>query len=438
MARLFRWALVRRFWSGLREEGVRPTLRKARIFVGMQLRGRAPSVFGAAPQVGGGTAPEHTMVGLWAEMARGGGFHVARRAPPPARIALIGDLNLPQCRKYRVEQLAAFWQAQGVACDYAHYQDIPRAIRLMQDATHVCEYRLQVMPVTTMLRFEARRLGLPVLYDIDDPLFSVSAYETYGNMAEVDPGLKAHFVAEAPRYAEMMNGADLVTVSTPGLAAHARLYTRRPVHLRRNFADAETLEAGARAMAARGAPDGVFRVVFASGSQGHEADFMQIAQVLTEVITAAPGRELLILGHFDLAKLPPALVARTVHHRFVPYARYLSELAAADVAVMPLADDIFNRCKSAVRVIDAASVGVPAVVSDIGDLPALIAAGQTGHVARGTQDWREALGRLAADPGRARAMGQAARAALETRWSGAAAGAAAHILSPEVMDWIRS
>ena len=33
-----------------------------------------------------------------------------------------------------------------------------------------------------MYLYEARRLRLPVLYDLDDPLFSISAYETYENM----------------------------------------------------------------------------------------------------------------------------------------------------------------------------------------------------------------------------------------------------------------
>ena len=43
-------------------------------------------------------------------------------------------------------------------------------------------YRGLNTPLFSMYFYEARRLRLPVLYDLDDPLFSVSAYETYANM----------------------------------------------------------------------------------------------------------------------------------------------------------------------------------------------------------------------------------------------------------------
>ncbi|MEO1493923.1 MAG: glycosyltransferase [Pseudomonadota bacterium] len=433
MRQYIRWALIKRFVAVVRQDGMGPALQRVRLYLSRQIQKIGPSVL---PQPSG-AAPDTHLQGIWAEMARGGGFHATRNRKAPPRIALIGDLNLPQCRKYRVEQLTAFWQAQGVACDYAHYEDIPRCTAQLQHATHLCEYRLETSPLTQMYRYEARRLGLPVLYDIDDPLFSVSAYETYHNMTALDPGMKAHFLSVAPRYAAMMNSADMVTVSTPGLVEHARLYTPRPVHLRRNFADARTLEDGAQAMdAARAAGrDGLFRVVFASGSQGHEADFEIIADAVADFIAAAPDRRLMVLGHFRTDRLPAALQARTEHHKFLPYADYLAHLAMADVAVMPLQDDIFNRCKSAVRVIDAASVGLASVVSSVGDLGSLVEEGDTGFVARTPNDWRTALETLAADSARSRAMGHAARARLETRW---AAQAAPHIIDPAVLDWIHT
>ncbi|MEL6690815.1 MAG: hypothetical protein AAFP28_10895, partial [Pseudomonadota bacterium] len=331
-------ALIQRFLESWREEGPRPALRKVRNYLIIQWHGRAPSFL--KPK-GGITAPEHYMRGTWAEIARGDGFHATRRMQDGPRLALIGDLNLAQCRKYRIEQLAEFWEGQGVRIEFSHYQDIPRCVRILQNATHLMEYRLQSTPLTEMYRYEARRLGMPVLWDIDDPLFSVSAYETYGNMAALDPGMKAHFVSEAPKYATMMNGADVLTFSTPGLVEHAGQYTSRPAFLRRNFADAATLTDGAQAMARKEKADG-FTVVFASGSQGHEADFEEIASQVEAFVTADPSRRLMILGHFRLKMLPRALRAQTVQHSFLPYDEYLATLASADVAVMPLLDDLFN------------------------------------------------------------------------------------------------
>lgn len=437
MKRLFRLPLVRRFFTSLRDEGAGTALRKARNYTVMRLRGLTPSMLAG----GGGHGPirknETYLAQVWQTLAREDAFHVTT---PPAqlskhrKIALIADMNLPQCRKYRVEQLAEFWRARGVEVDYAHYTDVPRCVALLQEATHLMEYRLQTLPVTAMYRYEARRLRLPVLYDLDDPLFSISAYETYENMKAVEPSLKAHFVAEAPKYLEMMNGADMITVSTPGMAEHTRLLTARPVHVRRNFADGTTLGAGRTAMAAGRPDDGLFRVCFASGSRGHEVDFALIADQMIAFLQGDEARRLMILGHFDLKLLPEGLRDRVETHGFADYPAYLATLARADCTVTPLTDDIFNRCKSAVRVIDAAAVGVPSVVGTVGDMANMVKHGKTGFVADTPGAWLEALEALARGEAAA-TMGRAARDDLDTRWAGSDA---AHIIDPEIIRWVEA
>ena len=433
LRQVLRLSLLRRFVTIARQDGLRRATAKARGYLRMQWRGSAHTVLrntSSDPQPN-----SQYLHGVWQQLARGHAFHVS--APAKGRthrfVAIIGDLNLPQCRKYRVEQLAGFWHAHGVACEYAHYEDLPRVIRLLSQATHVTEYRLPSTPLTEMLRYEARRLRLPILYDIDDPLFSVSAYETYGNMTALDPWMKQHFLAEAPRYLSMMNGADMISVSTPGLAQHASLYSARPVHVRRNYADEVTLLAGRRARASRPSEDGVFRVVFASGSRGHEADFAEIEKAVESFVTAAPDRRLLLLGHVDKATLPAALVARTEAMPFTTYDDYLTALARADCAVMPLLDDVFNQCKSAVRVIDASAASVPSIVSPVGDLAQMIEPGVTGHVARTPDDWLAHLNSCAKDRTQTAKMGHAARQALETRWSGSDTD---HIIDREILDWV--
>ena len=437
MKRLFRLPLARRFFTSLRDEGARTALRKARNYTVMRLRGLTPSMLAG----GGGDGPvrknETYLAGIWQALAREDAFHVTQ-APAllskRRKIALIADTNLPQCRKYRVEQLAEFWRARDVDIDYAHYTDVPRCTAILQEATHLMEYRLQTMPVTAMYRYEARRLRLPVLYDLDDPLFSISAYETYENMKAVEPELKAHFVAEAPKYLEMMNGADILTVSTPGMAEHTRLLTARPVHVRRNFADTATLEDGRRAMASGRPDDGLFRVCFASGSRGHEVDFACIADQVSEFLSGADNRRLMILGHFDTRLLPEGLRDRIETHGFSTYETYLSTLSRADAAVMPLTNDIFNRCKSAVRVIDGASVGVPSVVGTVGDMANMVTHEKTGFIAGTPQGWLDALETMARDTSGTTAMGQAARADLESRWAGTDAP---HIIDPEIIRWVQ-
>ena len=383
------------------------------------------------------THPGHAFTPLWRDMARADAFHMPS-APATLRrsrsVAMIGDLNLPQCRKYRVEQLDELFAAAGVSYRFSHYEDIPRCLDVLQDATHLFLYRIPAGDLATMYAYEARRLKLPVLYDIDDPLFSVSAYETYGNMTALPEALKSSFIAQAPGYLAVMNMADAVSVSTPGLVAHAREYTARPVWLRRNFCDEATLSAGRDAReAGRSRQDG-FRVAFASGSQGHEVDFSIIADDIVRFLDHDPTRRLMILGRFDTALLPDGLADRMICKPFTNYAGYLKWLAAADCAVMPLADDSFNRAKSAVRVIDASAVGVASLVSDVGDLAPPVRDGVTGHVMAAGESWFDKLEALARDRPACHAMGKAALEVMQSDWS---ARADMPVVDPELLRWIR-
>lgn len=432
----YRFLLVRRFLISLREEGVRRAFSKVRLYMWMQVLGLAPT---ALRSVGNS---DHDLrnpyfQGIWKQLAQGNSFHVSpgdtQNHRP--RIAIIGDLNLSQCRKYRVEQLAEFWRAQGVDCDFSHYQDLPRVSRLLAQATHLIEYRLLSNPMTEMLRYEARRLRLPILYDIDDPLFSVSAYATYGNMAVVGENAQTHFLNEAPKFLSMMNGADLISVSTPGLAEHASLYCPRPIYVRRNFADEETLTKGRAAMDAQPKSDGLFRIAFSSGSLGHEADLATILPEVSQFITSADHRRLLILGRFDTSHLPLEMAARIEVIPFTTYEGYLAALARADCAILPLCDDLFNGCKSGVRVIDAASVGVPSIVSSVGDLPHHIRDGKSGYVAHEAKDWLVYFEKLDRNRKHTANLGLTARKHLESTGS---AQSTANIIAPELLDWVRA
>lgn len=426
-----------RFVLTLRQEGLRSALRKTARYLRARLSGSGLSSLFRA----GGDKPVQggDYLGLmWLELAEKQAFHLPE-APAvhlkQRKIAMIGDMNLPQCRKYRVEQPAELWHRAGVGYDFAHYEDVQRATALLQEASHVMLYRLANTPVTSMLLYEARRLRLPVLYDLDDPLFSVSAYGTYQNMDALPLSQKQHFLREAPRYLDVMNAADLISVSTPGMVAHTGLYSARPVLLRRNFADSATLQAGAAARAKSGARSEAFRLGFASGSMGHEVDFATIAEDVITFLDAAENRQLVILGHFDKKLLPEALRPRVETHPFTDYAAYLETLASLDAAVMPLADDAFNRCKSAVRVIDAAAVGVPSVVGAVSDMAHQVEAGQTGQVVPKGGSWLAALETLAADRAQCRILGLTAREQLETRW---AARCDLPVMDPALLEWVKA
>ena len=430
---LFRRDTLRAFIRVLKTEGPVATWRRGWAFI---RRAKAIAYVNNAP------APDHPfpLIQFWTDISSANAMTTQKAPALLTRkrvIAMIGDLNLPQCKKYRIEQPTELWATVGVDYRFAHYQDSPRCFDIMQGATHLMLYRLQRHDLVTNYLYEARRLRLPILYDIDDPLFSVEAYATYGNMAVLPGDLKHHFLAQAPLYLDILNAADITSFSTPGLRDHAMSLSPRPAFVRRNFADHDTLDAGKLAMQSaqtESARAQGFTLCYASGSQGHEVDFQIIAPQVESFLAAAPDRKLLVLGHFRAELLSDGLRSRIETQPFSDYAAYLGHLARADAAVMPLADDLFNRCKSAVRVIDAAAVGVPAIVGNVGDFATMIDPGQTGFIATTPKDWSTAFETLAAEKATATAMGRKARLALEDQWS---ARASRPIIDPELVRWVK-
>lgn len=102
----------------------------------------------------------------------------------------------------------------------------------------------------------------------------------------------------------------------------------------------------------------------------------------------------------------------TSHKTLLPlcdYETYHRLLAASDVSFMPLADTTFNRGKSDLKFIEAASHRVVALASEVvyGDV---IEDGVTGLVFRSADELRAHLARLVSDRQLGRAVGDAARA----------------------------
>ena len=102
----------------------------------------------------------------------------------------------------------------------------------------------------------------------------------------------------------------------------------------------------------------------------------------------------------------------TPHKHFTPlcdYETYRGLLSRSEISFMPLRDNAFNRCKSDLKFIEAASCRVTALASPTVYRDSIVD-GQTGVLFRDPQELRERLIRLIASPETGRTIGDAARA----------------------------
>jgi glycosyltransferase involved in cell wall biosynthesis len=95
-------------------------------------------------------------------------------------------------------------------------------------------------------------------------------------------------------------------------------------------------------------------------------------------------------------------------------------LAAGDVGISWIPDDLWSRGKCGLKVLQYQASGLPVLANPVGVHPEMIEHGATGFLVDTPDSWVAAVRSLAADPVKRLRMGAAARAAVAARYSVAA------------------
>jgi hypothetical protein len=231
-----------------------------------------------------------------------------------------------------------------------------------------------------------QRLGIAVVVEVDDDFSSV-------------PFENPAFAATHPRFrsdrnrawlARAIKAADLVTVSTPALAAR---YSGR-VRVLRNMIPARYLE-----IRQPGAPwEARPSVMGWPGSPStHPGDLDVAAWGVRRVVARTSARFRAIGGKETAA----VLGIPSDRAEYVPWTAsihtYPDEVARLDIGIVPLRDSAFNAGKSWLKGLEMAALGVAFVVSPSPEYRSLAELG-AGVLADSKRTWEHALHRLVTDP----------------------------------------
>jgi glycosyltransferase involved in cell wall biosynthesis len=133
-----------------------------------------------------------------------------------------------------------------------------------------------------------------------------------------------------------------------------------------------------------------------------------------------------------LSKAMPHLALRVICDRFpdsfplriIPVAwseaTEASELAAGQIGVSWLPDDLWSRGKCGLKVLQYQAAGLPVVANPVGAHCEMVRSGETGILAATADGWVDAVRKLAGDAGLRRTMGSLARQQVESDYSTAA------------------
>ncbi len=291
------------------------------------------------------------------------------------------------------------------------------------------EADLVVVQRPTMTHFwralVAATAGRPLVYETDDLVFERALVDEMPIVRQNSGALRQRW----HNYA--LGNARVLESCSAGLASTTPLVERLAAHnlsaaLHRNVLSDELLALSDASHQTRRHPHTGSRpltIGYFSGTFSHDQDLAFIAPALVRMLREHPSLRLLLGGQINL---PPALqpyAGRVDRRPLVPWRDLPALMAEADVMLAPLdPTNIFTQCRSELKYLEAAAVGVPIVASPAPAFAEAISHGETGMLAESANQWVEALDYLIANKAARGAIGAAAYEHVRREYTFASAG----------------
>ena len=115
---------------------------------------------------------------------------------------------------------------------------------------------------------------------------------------------------------------------------------------------------------------------------------------------------LLTVGHIDVRETFGRFGARHSHLPLMPWQRLFEVMSEVDVNLAPLERrNPFTECKSSIKYLEAALVGVPTIATPLSDFQRVIESERNGCLADSKEAWRDGLRQLVESPSLREALG---------------------------------
>jgi glycosyltransferase involved in cell wall biosynthesis len=355
---------------------------------------------------------------------------VSERLPhqPIRSVAIVGNLEIPQCYFYRIEQKVEHLEAAGYSVTvYNFHNQLHQFVSDVYKYQSVIFYRVpSTIPVLAAIR-KATELGLVTFYDMDDLLFyedsSSASYESYlGQITREDyVGIKL----EVPMYRHAISVCDYAIAPTSALAAEmAKIVSSGRAFVHRNAFGRAHERFAMDSPAARGGKR--VTIFYGSGTKRHKEDFRDLVEpALVEIVkrygplvhvvlagdtvTSEAGRIWYVNPTIPAEALESIRQNITVIDPLWDIDEYWALLQSCDINLAVLKQNLITDCKSEIKWMEAAMFGIPSVVSGSATHREVVEHGVTGLICDTPEEWIDALDLLVRDEEMRRRIGLAAR-----------------------------
>lgn len=201
----------------------------------------------------------------------------------------------------------------------------------------------------------AKRLGALMVYDLDDNLFDLD-----------DEAERRAYAAKLKAVEKSLRVADQVWCSTAELAERIGGISRSRPRVMANALDPGLWGPAPAAMKEDAA---IHRLMY-MGTRTHAADLELLSQAMDLLEARQPGRfKLDVVGvaseYPDRPWMEALLIPNHVGASYPAFVNWIRQQGARRLGVAPLLSSPFNDCKSCIKVMDYAALGMPTLASDV-------------------------------------------------------------------------
>jgi glycosyltransferase involved in cell wall biosynthesis len=334
--------------------------------------------------------------------------------PGRPRVLFVSGSGSGNTLRYRVRMAEEALRATGVATAAVHFTD-PQLRGWAQESDLLVLYRTPATRHLLGLVEHARtRLDIPVTFDVDDRVFLPEHLESVPFLDELPPAKRRLFEADVVRRGNAVRFVDRATGTTEPVVRDLARLTAATVAVLPNGVSSTGLALADRAR--RRDLDATVRLGYFSGSATHDLDWRVAEPAVVDLMANDPRIELWLVGPLNPG---PALARLGDRVRLLPPVAWQdlpALLALVDINLAPLDVSPFTEGKSAIKWLEAALVRTPTVATATSPFADAVQAGADAVLVAPGEDWAEPLGRLVADAGLRRDLGDAARSAAVARF----------------------
>ena len=248
----------------------------------------------------------------------------------------------------------------------------------------------------------ARKLGLTLVYDTDDLLFSDLSIEYFKR------NKRDRLAAKVDLYKAAMSLCDVILVSTDNLATHARKF-HTDVRVLRNSLSSDYLDSAKSVYKSKNRKEGdPVTMAYMSGSSTHDYDFKLMENALLRLLADYSNVHLKLVGPVNFSSEFHSFGQRFKHSGFVEYKNFPKLYEDVDINLVPLeVEQEVCQSKSELKFIEAGACGVLSVASPTDVYLEVVRDKVNGMIVR-ENDWYRPLQYLIEHPGKIPELGDMA------------------------------